>query len=456
VSSDPTKDLAAFFADFRYESLPAAVSERVIDIVLDTVASAIAGRRGDETAQIEALAAAIGGPPTSTVIAGPPRSLAGATMLNGYQVTAVTVCDIHRPTLCHVTPEVVPPALAVAEDRDLSGRDLLVAVAAGLETVVRVGAGMRYPSMRARGWHSPGVIGPFGGATAIASLLGYDEARFHNALSLAGTQSAGTFAHWGTPTIKFHQSRGALSGLLAGLLAEQGFPAGPEILTHHHGGLFNLYSDGGDPAAAVAGLGDDWLLETISLRLWPAASSIQSVITAMFALVAEHDLRPDDVARIEVGLSKTVYDMHGSLAWDNKFRALLSTPYVTGVVLHDRRCWFEQFEPARFADAALDRFVRERVRVAPDETVEGTGTVVTVHTKDGRTLGERRAWPRGDAADPLTREEIVTKFRDCADGLLEPAATERAIEMLVDLADMPRVRDLCAILSRDVPAGRGS
>jgi 2-methylcitrate dehydratase PrpD len=176
----------------------------------------------------------------------------------------------------------------------------------------------------------------------------------------------------------------------------------------------------------------------------------------MLALVEEHDLRPDDVERVEVGLSKTVYDMHGSLPWDNKFRALLSTPYVTGVVLHDRHCWFEQFEPARIADAALDGFIRERIRVGADDTVEGTGAVVTVHTKDGRTLGDRRAHPRGDAADPLTREEIVTKFRDSADGLLEPGAAERAIEMLVGLADLPRVRDLCAILSRDVPAARGS
>jgi len=272
TDAQPTRELAGFFADLRYDSLPAAVRERVTDIVLDTVASALAGRHGDETAQIEALADAIGGPKTSTVIAGPKQSLAGATLVNGYQVTAVTVCDIHRPTLCHVTPEVVPPALAVAEERGASGRDLLVAVATGLEAVVRAGAGMRYKSMRARGWHSPGVIGPFGGATAVASLLGLDAARFQNALSLAGTQSAGTFAHWGTPTIKFHQSRGAYSGLLAGLLAEQGFKAGPEIFTADHGGLFNLYSDGGDPAAAVAGLGEDWMLNTISLRLWPAAS----------------------------------------------------------------------------------------------------------------------------------------------------------------------------------------
>jgi 2-methylcitrate dehydratase PrpD len=448
VSTRPTKDLAAFFAELRYDSLPARVRERVTDIVLDTVASAIAGRHGDETAQIEALATAIGGPRTSTVIAGPPSSLAGATLLNGYQVTAVTVCDIHRPTLCHVTPEVVPPALAVAEQRGASGRDLLLAIAAGLEAVVRVGRGMRYPSMRARGWHSPGVIGPFGGATAVASLLGLDAARFGNALSLAGTQSAGTFAHWGTPTIKFHQSRGALSGLLAGLLAEQGFPAGPEILTADHGGLYNLYSDGGDPQAAVTGLGEDWALETISLRLWPAASSIQSVVTAMLALIEQHDLRPEEVERIEVGLSKTVYDMHGSLPWDNKFRALLSTPYVTGVVLHDRRCWFEQFRPERIADPALDAFIRERIRVGIDDAVEGTGAAITVRTTGGRTLTDRRAHPRGDAADPLTREEIVAKFRDSAEGLLAPAATERAIDMILGLPDLRQVGELCAALSR--------
>jgi 2-methylcitrate dehydratase PrpD len=444
----PTRELAAFFAGLRYESLPEKVRERVTDIVLDTVASALAGRHGDETAQIEALADAIGGPKSSTVIAGPKQSLAGATLVNAYQVTAVTVCDIHRPTLCHVTPEVVPPALAVAEERGAGGRDLLVAVAGGLEAVVRAGAGMRYKSMRARGWHSPGVIGPFGGATAIGSLLKLEAGRFQNALSLAGTQSAGTFAHWGTPTIKFHQSRGAYSGLLAGLLAEQGFKAGPEIFTAGHGGLFNLYSDGGDPAAAVAGLGEDWLLNTISLRLWPAASSIQSVITAVLALTEANDLRPAEVERIDVGLSKTVYDMHGTLPWDNKFRALLSTPYVTGVVLHDRKCWLDQFEPARIADPDLDTFIRKRIHVAIDDSVEGTGAVVTVKTGDGRTLSDRRDFPRGDMADPLSRDEIVSKFRESATGLLDRDDAERAIDMLVGLADLARVSDLCATLSR--------
>jgi 2-methylcitrate dehydratase PrpD len=448
MTVQPTQDLANFLAGLRYETLPADIRERVIDIVLDTIASAIAGRHGDETAQIEKLAAALGGPQKSTVIAGPASSLAGAALVNGYQITAVTVCDIHRPTLCHVTPEVIPPALAIAEQRGISGRDFLLGVAAGLETVVRVGAGMRYPSMRARGWHSPGVIGIFGGAAAVSSLLKFDAERFRNALSLAGTQSAGSFAHWGTPTIKFHQSRGSMSGLIAALLAEQDFQAGKEILTAERGGLFKLYSDGGDPAAVTAGLGDTWALETISLRLWPAASSIQSVITAIFGLIEKHDLRPDEVEMIDVGLSKTVYDMHGTLPWDNKFRALLSTPYVTGVVLHDRKCWFEQFAPDRISDPDLDAFIKNRIKVAIDQDVQGTGAAVTVSTKDGRVLSDKRAYPRGDAADPLSRAEIVQKFRESAEGLLDNDATERAIDMIIGLEGLPQVADLCKTLSR--------
>jgi 2-methylcitrate dehydratase PrpD len=167
----------------------------------------------------------------------------------------------------------------------------------------------------------------------------------------------------------------------------------------------------------------------------------------MLALIDKHDLRPDDVKQIDVGLSKTVYDMHGTLPWDNKFRALLSTPYVTGVVLHDRRCWFEQFAPERLKDPKLNAFIRERIKVAIDSSVEGTGAVVTVTTTGGERLIDRRAFPRGDAADRLSRAEIIAKFRESADGLLEKSKAERAIEMIVGLADLANVADLCATLS---------
>ena len=446
MMATPTAELARFVAGLQYETLPERVRERVKDIVLDTLASAIAGRHGDESRQIRALAAALGASHEATVIGGEPLSLAGATLLNGYLITAVTVCDVHRPTLCHTTPQVVPPALAIAERNGASGRALIAAVAAGLETTVRVGLGTRYPSFRAKGWHSPGVIGPFGGAAAAGKLLGLDAERQRNAFGLAGSQSAGTFAHWGTPTIKFHQSRGALSGLLAALLAETGFLSSTEVLNHKDGGLFNAYSDGGNPEAVTAGLGERWELESIALRLWPAASSIQTVITGLFHLIQRYDLTPQRIASVRVGLSKTVYDMHGSLPWNDKFKALLSTPYLTAVVLHDRRCWLDQFEPRRYQDPVVGAFARDKVKVEIDPRVDGTGAAVEIRTTDGAVHSDRRAAPKGDPSDPLTRGEIEEKLRTAAAGFLPDTSTRRIITLVADLERVADVRELAAAL----------
>ena len=93
-------------------------------MLLDTLACAVAGHLGEETHQVAALASSLAQSTESSVIGGGKLSLSGATLLNGYLITAVTMCDVHRSTLTHITPEVVPPALAIAERDDLSGRDL--------------------------------------------------------------------------------------------------------------------------------------------------------------------------------------------------------------------------------------------------------------------------------------------------------------------------------------------
>src|SRR6185295_263935 len=152
--------------------------------------------------QLAAVSAALAQSSESSVIGGDRSSLAGATLLNGYLITAVTMCDTHRSTLTHITPEVMPPALAIAERDGLSGRDLLVALVAGMETMTRIGVGLDYPAFRARGWHGPGVLGPFGAAAAVGRLRGFDGVTMAKAFGLAGSQSAGTFAAWGTPTVK--------------------------------------------------------------------------------------------------------------------------------------------------------------------------------------------------------------------------------------------------------------
>lgn len=434
-----TGQLADFVATAELADLSESARERARIALIDTVASALMGGQSAEAAMIERLATAVAGHGDSPVVGRPSLANAGAVLLNGYLITAVTVCDVHRPTLCHVTPEVFPPALAVAAQQGASGADFLLAFALGLETTTRVALGSHYPAFRARGWHSPGVWGPFGGAAAAGRLLGLDTQHMRNALGLAGSQSAGTFAHWGTATIKFHQSRGALSGYLAATLASTGFEAGADVLATPDGGLYHSYSDGGKPKLVLDGLGERWELEHISLRPWPLASSLQSVATALLHLIATEGVSAATVTHARVGLSRTVYDMHGTLPWEDRFHALLSAPYVTAVILADGTCGLDQFTPERIKEGELDRFARENVEVVVDDSVAGTGAVVELDLADGRRVHDRRAIPHGDEGDPLSMADVRAKLLAAADGVLTAGQAQDMASRLEQIEDLPKV-----------------
>jgi len=450
MADETTQALARFAATLTYDQIPAAAREHCKNLLLDAVACALAGHQGEETAQVAAFASALAQSSESSIIGGSHLSLAGSTLLNGFLITAVTMCDVHRATLTHITPEVMPPALAIAERDDLSGRDLLVALAAGCEVMTRIGVGMDWPAARAKGWHGPGVLGPFGAASAVGRLLGFDAETMARAYGLAGSQAAGTFAAWGTPTVKFHQCRGALSGLMAALLAQQKFVATREFLTARDGGLFATYSNGGRPEAATADLGKRWELETIALRLWPSASTIQGFVTAMFDLVAKHDLQYDQVKKVRVFMNQTGVDMHGMFPrYKGKFEALLSTHYCAAVILKDRALTLAQFEPGRYNDPALSRYAAENVEVKLDASLAGVQSVVEADLADGRTVSVRCEHSKGAPENPLTRGEIEEKFRAYGKTALPSARVEEAIAAISKLESVKSVRALMEMLRKD-------
>jgi 2-methylcitrate dehydratase PrpD len=447
MAKEATQALAEFAATLSYEALPESAREHCKNLILDALACAVAGHQGEETGQVAALASALAQGNESSVIGGGHLSLAGATLLNGYLITAVTMCDVHRAIMTHVTPEIVPPALAIAERDGLSGRDLLVAVAAGCEVATRIGIGLDYPVFRARGWHGPGILGPFGAAAAVGSLIGFDAESMARAFGLAGSQSAGTFAAWGTPTVKFHQCRGALSGLMAGLLAQQNFVATHEFLTAKDGGLYNTYVNGGLPEVALAELGQRFELEEIALRLWPSATVIQGLITALFDLVQRHKIDAGDVRKVRIALSKTAFDMHGGFStYKAKFEALLSAHYTAAVILHDRALTLAQFEPKRYDDPKLRSFAAEKVDVRADAAVAGSQAKVDVELDDGTTLSAFCAHPLGGRDNPLSRAQIEDKFRSYAAGVLPDSHIGDVLGAVDRLEDFGSVRKLMALL----------
>jgi 2-methylcitrate dehydratase PrpD len=391
---------AEWSSELRWESLPPRVQATVVDIVLDAAASGLAGRTQALVAQIT---------PVMRAVAGVDSPVA-RTFVDAYAITSATLCDVYRPALCHVTPVVIPPLVAIGEDRDTSGPEFLAAVAVGLETTVRLAQALDYPALRKRGWHSPGIVGTVGAAAAVARVLRLDPTRSRNAMAHGAAQAAGTFSSLGTEGVKFNQARGAVAGLLAGRMGEAGLASAANWLTHPDGGMAGTYADGGEPGALTKDLGEHWELANISLRRWPAASSVQSLIEVCLEL----DARRDNIQRVEVELGTDAFTVSGDRGWDVPLAAQQSARWVAAAVIHDRDWWLEQSAPDRITDPEVGAFAAERVHVTSVDDLGQAGVRVDVQLSDGSHVKLERDTAPGDPLRPLTAAQIDAKTERAA------------------------------------------
>ena len=430
-------ELAAWVAGLDMADLPPRVRVRVEDLFLDAVASAFAGRSQPLLELVDEPARAFGGDGTATVIGGAPAAPSTAVFLNAYAVTSATICDVYRPALCHVTPVSLPPLLALAESRDASWGELLVGYAAALEVTVRLARGLVYDETRSRGWHSPGVVGPVGAAAGAARIMGLDGEATNSALAHGAAQAAGTFAGLGTEAVKFNQARAAVAGLLAGLMAGAGLRAAERWFTHTDGGMVAAYSNGGAPALVLAGLGTDWELERISLRPWPAASSVQSLIDACLELRRDESLDPFSIRAVEIELAPEAFTVSGPRGWDDPLSAQQSARWVAATVLTGGDWWLEHFGLDRIGDPGVGTFAAERVTVRAAEDLQLSALRLRVTLSGGNVLEVARSDAPGDPSRPLTRSDVEAKLRRAGSGY-------EAAEPLVEAAGL---RD------DDAPAG---
>jgi 2-methylcitrate dehydratase PrpD len=448
LEPNTTEKLARFAVDLTYDDLPSPVRDHARNLLIDSVGCALAADFGDETPIYADFARAAGGTGEATVIGSRDGlSLLGATLLNGFQITAATVCDTYVPAHVHITPEVVPPALAIVERDRLDGRALLTAVAVGAEVAVRVAAGINYAVAGPRGWHMPGVVGPFGAAAAVGRLLGLSAPQMRNAFGLAGSQSAGTWASWGTPTVKFHQSRGAASGLMAATLSKSDFTASADILCHPDGGILAAYSDGGRPGAILDGLGQRFELSEIALRLWPGGTPLQPTLTAVFGLIEDKQPAFDRIERVRIEVSTDVHEAHARFVQPKGvFEALLSFQFAVATALRDRQFWLTSLDASTIDNVELRRFMRERMEFVARPELTREKSRVILRMTNGDTLSAEAGAAKGTSRNPATLADVMSKFRHCASGRLSKSGIDQLLDLLAGIESQTKLAPLFELL----------
>ena len=229
--------LAEFIHDITWDQLPERVRETAALRVLDLV-SVAAGAAKDPLA--EAAKKALGivsgcqaempdvdlNRPGFVSVWGDTRKypLATAAMINAMLAHTLELDDVHTASKTHGSASLIPAAWSCAEYLGKSGKDFLLAVVCGFETVNRVGMAFGVSAHRNRGWHATATCGVFGCAAACAKLLNLSVDQIVSALGMAGTQSSGVWAFLGDGSSCkiLHPARAAADGIEAAFLAKAG------------------------------------------------------------------------------------------------------------------------------------------------------------------------------------------------------------------------------------------
>jgi len=448
--------LGEFAAASTYDRLPTEVIGSVRERVLDVLGICVAASRLDTSAAARAWVADQGGRPQARAVGVPgkiPATL--AAFVNGVLAHSLDYDDTHLPSVLHPSASVVPAALAAGQAAGAGGREVIAAIAAGLEVCVRTGMAGYDPLTRNstffhHGQHATSICGTLGRAVAAGMLLGLDAAGITSALGIAASMASGLIEanRTGGTVKRLHCGWAAHAAVTAAQLTARGFTGPPTVLEGRFG-FYQAWLHGQfDPAAITGGLGESWQVPGIFFKPYPANHFTHAAIDAAIAL-REQGLRPGEVESATLGVPAPVVRTIGEpievkrAPWTG-YMAQFSGPYAVaaglmgggglGVGLADFTDELAR-DPAR-------RALMARITVVADERCDEIfpyqfPAVLRVRTRDGRDLVAEVLANRGGPDRPLSYGELAAKFRDNASGLLDAATlaeTERAVAGL-DQAD---------------------
>jgi 2-methylcitrate dehydratase PrpD len=239
-----TVRLAEYAAALRYEDLPAPVVRQAKECITDTVAAGICGSALPWSRIVIDYAERTGPGGRSHILGrGSAVQAPAAALANGALAHAFELDSLTRPGAgAHPGATVLPPALAIAQEKGADGRALIAAFVAGNEVMIRIGRATGHTN-EARGFHAPGTTGPFGAAVAAGHLLGLDAGAMTNALGIAGSLCGGLleFARGDGGMVKrLHLGRASEAGVLAASLAAGGF-TGPRTVIEGQFGFLRVF-----------------------------------------------------------------------------------------------------------------------------------------------------------------------------------------------------------------------
>lgn len=442
-----TSDLANFIVKISFESLPKTVIEHAKLCVLDWLGNALAGSQEPPVRIVRAIIESLGGKQESTVIGSSLKTTClYAALANGISGHVVELDDIHEKAIIHPAAPVLPAALAIAEREGVNGRDFITSIVLGYEVEIRIGKSIN-PS-HYQFWHTTGTIGTFGAVAAAGKLLGLSEKDLIHAFGIAGTMAAGLIEVFGTMSKPLNPGRAAMDGVLAALLAKEGFTSSTRILESEKGYLratareFNIEEITRD-------LGKNFEMLNNIFKVHASCGHTHAAIDAVLEIVRRYDIKPEDVDDILVGTYPIAVDVVGrNYEPTTPSEAKFSLPYCVAVALIYRKAGLKEFSYERLNDPEI-RKLAKKVRVYVEQKCIDSRmgcAEVKIRTRSGEEYSSFITTPKGYPQNPLTKQELEEKFKTLASIILPEYQVAEIVKIVSILENISSVGELSTLL----------
>lgn len=439
-----TETLAQWIVTTAYDDVPAAAWEQAKKSILDYLGTAIVGSTTELGRMIIDFTLDQGGRPQARVIGTNVRTAsASAAFANGALGHAEDFDDLGGIG-GHPAIVLTPPALALADELHLSGRDVLAAWATGYEVGTRLSANL-HPD---RDWHPTAIFGAMAAAVVASKLLRLDVDKTRMALGIAGSQASGLRRNFGTMTKPFHPGHAARSGVVAAKLAARGFTADPDIIEGRQGYADNFGGAKCNLPAVTQFLGTFHHLASEGTRIkpWPCCGGNHQTLTGLLDLLRKETINADEVEAIEhIGPN---VPCTGALLRDEVHQGLegkFCLRYNIAAAVIDGKVDLETFTDKRAHQGDLQAFMA-RVRLVRNPDV----VLRRPHIADGNPEARLRVQMRNGRVHEvvlgpalhLTGDAVVDKFRANAGLVFDPARVGRPIQLVQRLEALTDVTEL--------------
>jgi 2-methylcitrate dehydratase PrpD len=427
VPLEVTQALARYAVEVRLADLPDAVRAQGVRTLLNWTGCAIGGSRHEAVDKAIAALAPFCGAREAQIPGRAERlDIFQAALVSGISSHVLDYDDTHLKTVIHPAGPVASAILAWAQHRPTRGAEFLNALLLGVETECRIGNAV-YPSHYEMGWHITGTCGCFGSALACGRLMGLSTQQMRWALGLAASQPVGLKVQFGSMTKSFHPGRAAQNGLLAALLAAQGYTS-DEAALENRDGWGQALSREHDWSQVTAELGSRFESALNTYKPFACGIVTHPGIDAAIQLRDDYGLKPSQIDAIELQANPLVLSLTGKADPQSGLDAKFSIYYCIAAGIVFGAAGERQFTDAAVRDPQAVA-LRRRVRVHTDPGIGAEQADLTIHLSDGRVLTRHIEHAIGSLERPMSNAALEAKFTDLAEGILSPQRIRNAIDL---------------------------